>query len=182
MIRLGLPHATKLQSSDKDKRWAWAVNTADRRVLDQFPSLARSAPVADQEATPYRLFSGIAALEDRSIAFVGHIQTKTNFRVAECQALWAVAYLDQQLTLPSRTEMIDDIALLNALSRRRYPKSGQMGNSYHSDSVGYTDKLLRGVSMSLSWKKGRLAKLRDSSPTSDLQQIRAEYIRLRRGR
>jgi hypothetical protein len=50
-------------------------------------------------------------LKMRGTIFLGHIVIDTNFRAAEYQALWAVAYLDGQLSPPSKEDMEREVAM-----------------------------------------------------------------------
>ena len=78
----------------------------------------------------------------RSIVFLGLVVVGNNFRAAEVQALWATAYLDNNLNLPSQKGMESQIATSNAWNRRRYLGNGGMGNWFFFDLVPYTDVLL----------------------------------------
>lgn len=57
--------------------------------------------------TLYRLYKNFAPLSDsidRSIVVVGHVDVGIYFSTAECQAMWATAYLDNKLKVPSLEE------------------------------------------------------------------------------
>ena len=182
--QFGLPIRLDHQSAEQASLWTKLEVEANRRVIKDFPTLAHSPLTANKKAvttTPYRLYNGMASPHDPSIVFVGHIQIANSFRAAECQALWAVAYLDQRLDLPSHEAMLSDIAYINAWSRRHYPTNGQVGNFYEYELVGYTDKLLREVGVKSHLQKGLLEFRFGPCRASDLKGIREEYVQLGRG-
>lgn len=87
------------------------------------------------------------------MVFLGHIVIGNNFRAAECQALWAVAYLDGQLSLPSQEEMEKEVAMSTAWRRRRYLTKGALGHWLYFDLVSYTDALLEQLGLRSHRKK-----------------------------
>ena len=119
-------------------------SAADKEVIDEYPQLAHPPQFFQKPMvkTPYRLYKCMAPLDDDSIVFLGQIRIANNFRVAECQALWATALLDGTLDLPSYEDMQGEIAYVNAWCRRRYPANGGLGNYMHYDVIAYTDALL----------------------------------------
>ena len=95
-------------------------------------------------------------LSSPSIVFLGKLVAGNNFRVAEAQALWAVAYLDGRVT-PStsddlkessqhlehfKTKAAQDIADTEGWCSRRYLNKGLLGNWYFFDAISYSDMLL----------------------------------------
>lgn len=70
----------------------------------------------------------IAPLNFDSFAFVGHVLIESYFRAAESQAIWATAYLDKLLVMPSIEERQTEIALLVAWCHRRCLSKGEKGN------------------------------------------------------
>ena len=57
--------------------------------------------------TPYRLYKGITPVSDtgnRSSIFIRQVEVGNYFPVVQCQAMWATAYLDKKLVLPTREE------------------------------------------------------------------------------
>ena len=89
-------------------------NAADEEVLAQYPKLAHPPENLLRKPmtkTPYRLYKCIAPLDDvddRSIVFLGQVKIANNLRVAECQALWATAYLDGRPTPSPENDNNDD--------------------------------------------------------------------------
>lgn len=147
--RLGLPSPISSLPPESSAKWHQLNATADQAILSTFPSLAH--PPRHYEPTithsPYRLYRMLVPPSDpsRSIVFLGHMTVGNNFRAAECQALWAAAYLDGNITLPSTDKMEAQIALSNAWNRRRYLGKGRAGNWFYYDLVPYTDVLLGDV-------------------------------------
>ena len=60
--------------------------------------------VKPRTLTPHRLYNGTAPLHDDSIVFIGHVLVGNYSPATEAQAIWATAYLDKQLRLPSVAE------------------------------------------------------------------------------
>lgn len=181
IAQLGLPHRVDQQSPD-DSRWEKLEAGADQKVLVQFPRLVKPPDCYEQPTTtsPYRLYNCMAPLRDDSIVFLGHIYVPNAFRAAECQAIWATAYLDRQVTLPSIEAMEADIALTNAWNKRRYLNNGHGGNYLHYDLIGYTDKLLRELGLSCR-RKSWLDDFFAPCTASDFVQPRKEYLEKVRG-
>ena len=127
------------------------------------------------QTTPYRLYNGIAPIRDDSIALLNHIVVGNKFRAAEVQAIWAAAYLDKQLALPSLQQREADIALTTAWSRRRYLSNGEWGNCMTFETIGYTDKLLQELGFS-SHRRGWLSNFFTPCTARDLGGIRGEYM------
>ncbi|KAI4240093.1 MAG: hypothetical protein L6R40_005332 [Gallowayella cf. fulva] len=178
LAELGIPQP--LDHYPQDKAWMWDAleKDADGEVLDRFPILANPpehyrAPVAH---TPYRLYKSIAPIHDNSIAFVGHIMIANYFRVAECQAIWATAYLDGKVKLPPLEERRKDVALFVAWCRRRYLSNGDRGHWMSADQTGYTDDLFHQLGLS-SHRRFWLWDAFVASTKKDLHRVRAEYIR-----
>ncbi len=177
-VGLGLPYSLKDAPSSQDaERWAQLEKKADEEILNQFPLLA-NPPHHFHEAvrtTPYRLYNMIAPLNDDSIAFVGHMVHSNHFRGAECQAYWAMAYLDKQVTLPSLEDRELEIARRVAWCRRRYLSHGVGGNYIPFESGAYTDKILAEIGL----KSHRKGFLRDSfmpPGPKDLVGLKDEYV------
>lgn len=114
-------------------------------------------------------------LHDDSIVFLGHVQVPNAFRAAECQAIWATAYLDQKVKLPAMEDMQEEIALRIAWNKRRYLNNDRHGNYLHYDLVGYTNKLLGELGFSCR-RKGWFADLFTPCKASDFEGPRREYL------
>jgi len=116
----------------------------------------------------------IASPTNNTIAFLGHISVGNNFRAAECQALWAVAYFDGNLTLPSNAAMEHEISRTVSWCRRRYPYRGGSGVYLYFDLLTYTDDLLAHIGLT-SHRKTRFKDLFAPCFASDLQNLQKEY-------
>ncbi|KAI4267707.1 MAG: hypothetical protein L6R38_008133 [Xanthoria sp. 2 TBL-2021] len=174
---LGIPQSVETYPADKAKMWEGLDKDADREVLNQFPILADPpehyhTPMTE---TPYRLYNGISPLRDHSIAFVGHVLVANYFRVAECQAIWATAYLDGKVKLPPLEQRQKNVALFVAWCRRRYLSNGNRGHWMSADQTGYTDRLFHELGLS-SHRRFWLWDSFVPSSKKDLHRVRAEYI------
>lgn len=177
IAQLGLPHRIDQPTAD-DPTWAKLENEADQKVLTDFPRLA-SPPSYHQKpplTTPHRLYNCIAPLHDPTIVFLGHIYVPNAFRAAECQAIWATAYLDRTIPLPTPEHMQQEIARTTAWCKRRYLNNGAAGNYLHYDLIGYTDKLLAEVGLSCR-KKGWFGDYFDPCEARDLLGPKREFLK-----
>ncbi len=175
--RLGLPVLREQEEPEEALKWLRLESAACDEILRRFPSLA-DPPVhfaRQMTTTPYRLYKGIAPLDDRTIVFLGHIQVGNNFMAAECQALWATAYFDERLSLPSKTAMANQVALNNAWCRLRYLDKGQMGIWYYFDLVPYVDMLLGDIKLR-SYRRSWALNLMSPVTAKDLRHLHQEYV------
>lgn len=176
LVELGLPHPLEDEPAAEAEKWARLEREADETVLRHFPQLA-SPPAYHQkpiDATPYRLYNGMAPLRDDSIVIVGHMNVANYFRGAECQAIWATAYLDKRVALPPLAEREAELALFIAWCRRRYLSSGRRGNFMPFELTRYTDKLLKEAGLS-SHRKGWFKDFFGPTWAADLRGLREEY-------
>lgn len=178
LAELDLPHNLTSFPTEEQQKWAELQKEADQKVLSHFPQLGNppahyQAPI---QSTPYRLYKGIAPLNSDSIVFVGHVHVGSYFRAAECQAIWATAYLDKKLVLPSLEKRQAEVALFTAWCRRRYLSRGERGNWMVFELIGYTDDLLEGVGLS-SHRKGWFSNLFVPCVANDLRGLKYEYMR-----
>ena len=176
LCELGLPHSLSCHCLDDTVEWHMLQEAADKEVIDEYPKLAHPPDFYQKPMTktPYRLYKCIAPLDDDSIVFLGQIRIANNFRVAECQALWAMALLDGTLDLPSYEDMQGEIAYVNAWCRRRYPANGGLGNYMHYDVIAYTDALLAELGLS-SHRKTWLKDFFSPCLANDLRGLIEEY-------
>ncbi|KAL9634615.1 MAG: hypothetical protein Q9204_002925 [Flavoplaca sp. TL-2023a] len=175
---LGIPQPVSNFPPEKARLWEELEKDADQQVLERFPILAcppdhYHTPVTE---TPYRLYNGIAPLSDGSIAFVGHVLVANYFRLAECQAIWATAYLDGNVKLPALEQRQKNVALFVAWCRRRYLSNGDRGHWMSAEQTGYTDRLFHDVGLS-SHRRFWLWDAFVPSTKKDLHRVRAEYIK-----
>lgn len=152
---IGLPHDPSLDDPVEHARWQTMEAEGDAAVIKRFPILASPPPHVLKRVytTPYRLYHGIAPINDSSIVFINSIVAGNMFFNAEIQAMWAVAYFDGNVTLPPRDEMERDIATNIAYMKRRYLSSGQSGNFMVFDMIPYADRLMGEMGVTKAWEK-----------------------------
>lgn len=163
-------------------------------VLKKFPVL-RQQPKYHQDkppeslCTPFRLYKGMTPPSDaidHSIVFLGKIFVSNNFRLAEVQALWAVAYLDGKIShaksdsggdsqLDEKEQREEEIANTVAWCRQRYPRKGKAGNWFFYDVISYTDMILRQLGLQSHRRKGWFRNFFAPCTASDLKEIVDEY-------
>ena len=134
LAALGLPHLQTYDDKQVAQRWRELEAEVDEDIVTQFPKL-KNPPDHHHNTlntTPFRLYRCIAPLDDNSIAFVGFMELSNGFRGAECQAIWATAYLDNIIQLPPQSQREADIAKVNVYCRRRYLSSGERGEYAYS--------------------------------------------------
>ncbi|KAK5937491.1 hypothetical protein PMZ80_010109 [Knufia obscura] len=143
-LSLGLS-VSEPQASEASNNWEELISSASKQILARFPVLQHRPRYHDgpDNKAPLRLYKGVLPINDRSIAFVGQMLSGNNFRIAEVQALYAVAALDGVLLLPSKEHMRTTVAETIAWNRARYLSKGRHGNWLYWDMVPYTDDLLQ---------------------------------------
>lgn len=101
-----------------------------------------------------------------------------NFRTAEAQALWALAYLDGRIKdLPAEGQIEREVAETVAWDRRRYLNKGELGSWFYYDVVDYADALLEQLGLDSHRKgKGWYGDLVDPCFASDLKGLTQEYV------
>ncbi|TVY82954.1 FAD-dependent monooxygenase DEP4 [Lachnellula suecica] len=178
LIELGLPHR-KEDDYEMAAKWEKLLTEADEKITKKFPLLAN--PPEHQhtylQTTPYRLYNSIAPLNDDSILFMNHITAGNKFFAAEAQAMWAVAYFDNHITLPSTEDREKEIAAWIAWCRRRYLSNGERGNFAAFDSVFYVDKLLKDMGAK-AHLKGWWRDTFEPFKPGDLGNVWKEYLDL----
>lgn len=159
-------------------KWEALEDSADSKVLAKFPHLGFPPKYRkiDPIYTPFRLFNAMVPPIDQthSIVFLGKMVVGNNFRTAEAQALWAVAYLDGKIK-ETETRMEEDVAMTVAWDRRRYLNKGDLGSWFYFDVVAYADMLLEQIGLSSHLQKGWFANLVDPCFASDLKGLAQEY-------
>ena len=177
LVQLGLPHLHKYEPSEESKLWARLEQHADPEILEQFPMLANPPEHLHRPSstTPYRLYNGIGPLKDESIVFIGYSIVTNYFQGVECQAIWATAFLDQNIKLLSLEYKQAEISKMIAYNKRRYLSSGERGNYVAFESNFYLDKLLREVGLSShlgGWFKNYFI----PRTAQDLAGLKDEYL------
>ncbi|KAL9005229.1 MAG: hypothetical protein Q9188_001989 [Gyalolechia gomerana] len=164
-------------------QWHELEKAADPVILSRFPTLKHPPAyrkIAPKE-TPFRLYKAMAppADDSHSIVFLGKMVVGNNFRTAEAQALWAVAYLDGEIRhLPSQTQKEKEVAETVAWDRRRYLNKGELGSWFYYDVVDYADALFEQLKLSSHRQKGWKGNLLDPCFAADLRSIGDEYKRM----
>jgi dimethylaniline monooxygenase (N-oxide forming) len=144
LAKLGLP----MPEADLDEKYRHYLQALDQeaeaKIDVQMPMLSRKEPYwkPDTQHTPLRLYKSMLPLEDRTIVLLGKTVIAHAFPAAEVTALWAVAALDGNIALPSVEAMREEIALVVAWSRRRYPSRGWQAMWFPWDLIPFTDMLL----------------------------------------
>ena len=176
LIKLDLPHEIADEPAEYSEKWATLEKEADQKVLQKFPILANPPPHYKKPGTltPYRLYNGIASVHDDSVVFIGHVLVGNYFSVTEAQAIWATAYLDKHLKLPSLAEQEKEIALFTSWCRRRYLSNGENGNWMTFEFIVYSDRLLHEVGLS-SHRKGWFQDLFSPCTMRDMAGLCGEY-------
>lgn len=177
MIKLGLPLPLADEPNEVTQHWAKLLQDADKDICSRFPLLANPPEHVHQkiDTTTYRLYQGMAPIEDESILFMNHLNTGNKMLAAEVQAQWAVAYFDKKIAIPPKQEMEAKIATWIAFSRRRYLSNGELGNAINFESITYTDSLLEEMGLS-AHKKSWKAQWFEPFRPSDLGKAWAEYM------
>ncbi|KAL8845680.1 MAG: hypothetical protein Q9221_009165 [Calogaya cf. arnoldii] len=176
-----LGHSVPLSHANPQLQSHWSAleDAADPTILAELPTLAHPPAYRQipSSSTPFRLYKAIAPPSDptHSLVFLGKIVVGNNFRVAEAQALWAVAYLDGNIgDLPEREEMKREVAETVAWDRRRYLNKGELGSWFYYDVVDYSDALLEQVGLR-SHRKGWKRDLVEPCFAGDLRELGREY-------
>ena len=182
LVRLGLPHLHKDEPFEESRMWAQLEQQADSEIIQQFPILANPPKHLQKPSplTPYRLYNGIGPLNDDTIAFIGYSIVTNHFQGVECQAIWATAFLDKNITVPSSSSLLDkqrEVAKSIAYNKRRYLSHGQLGNNFSFESNFYLDKLLHEVGLE-SHLKGASTFRKYFVPRTarDLAGLKDEYL------
>ena len=175
------PHTTQRVAKGA-AAWETLLTEADKKVVQAFPRLANlpSYPHQTPRSTPHKLYRSIIPLSDtssRSIAFVGAIGSAQSLNVAEIQALWAVAYLSNRLTLPSEQKMRGEVALATAWRKRRYLEYGYTVIFEH---LQYMSLLLRDLGLRDQRKRGGWRELLVPYVSADFRGICEEWKEDRR--
>lgn len=188
---LGLPVSLSDFDPTKESRWKELEDLKDAEIISRFPALAHPPAYHKSKSThtPFRLHRAMVPLNDirdHSIVFLGKLVVGNNFRAAEVQGLWAVAYLDGNLypsTLESeptllmkeKTRTEGEVANTVAWCRRRYLNKGELGSWFYFDMVDYTDMLLAELGLSSHKPRGWLMDIFAPCRAQDLKDLVAEY-------
>jgi hypothetical protein len=177
-LDLGLPYPKEIEPREIEGYWEKLVMEADERILKKFVILRQppTHPQKRQSNTPYRLYRGMAPLNDNSILFLNHVSVANKLFAAEAQAMWAAAYFGENIKSPSYAERSKEIATCIAWCRRRYLSNGQLGNCFFFDGVPYVDTLLKDMGLTAHKKKGWLKNFFAPFRPADLGRAWEEYL------
>ncbi|KAF2111413.1 flavin-binding monooxygenase-like protein-like protein [Lophiotrema nucula] len=175
-MELGLPFRKDLEY--KDSKWKQLIEAADEKIVRRFPILRDPPPHPhiSPKSTPYKLYQGIAPLHDDSIVFLGHVLGANNMLVAEVQAMWAVAHMAGNISMPAIEEREKEIATWLAWNRRRYLSNGELGIYMAFDQIPYVDTLLDQMGLSAHRQKGWLKDFFAPLWPSDVGKAWSEYL------
>jgi dimethylaniline monooxygenase (N-oxide forming) len=178
LIHLGLPYPKEHESQETAAKWEKLVKEADGKVLAKYLILRNPPPHSHvyETRTPYRLYRGMAPLHDDTVLFMNHIAVANKLFGAEAQAMWAVAFFDHHIKLPSHAERERDISTWIAWCRRRYLSNGELGNYVVFDGVPYVDSLLDEIGVTAHRQKGWLHNFFAPFRPADLGKAWAEYL------
>ncbi|KAF5637631.1 dimethylaniline monooxygenase [Fusarium tjaetaba] len=123
---LGIP--TENMSSEEQDFWTHLDKDAEHEILQKFPYLTRPPKNVipyKQKVSPYRLYRGMAppgltSRSDNSIVFIKMVHSTANIIIAETQALWAYAYLNNKIQI-NKDRVYKETALSSCYGRLRYP-------------------------------------------------------------
>lgn len=174
---LGIPYNSTKPESE-------LVARADEEILSRFPRLKdqpetnkkyKPLQPANGEAVvserPFRLYRFIvppASINDPSIAFIGIVLTINTIPVAQAQALWISAFLNNQLpsqqNRPTRSfdpgAVAYETILQTQFGKWRYPGAfGKLFPDFVFDAVPYIDMLLRDLGLKFRRKNGWWAEI-----------------------
>lgn len=130
----------------------------------------------------WRLYNRMVPLADgdRSIVILGQIHTTQTPTIAEVQGLWAAAYLLGDLTLPTRADMVREVAEWNAWTRKRYASVGERYPYALFDWVPYLDRLMKDLGLETRRHKGVLADFFSPYGPHCYANVLDEYINVRK--
>jgi dimethylaniline monooxygenase (N-oxide forming) len=175
---LGLPYSKSLETQEDAAHWEKLVGEADSEVLKRFIML-RNPPEHHhvyEHRTPYRLYHVMAPLRDDSILFMNHVVAGAKMFAAEAQAIWAVAYWEKTITLPSLEDREKDVARWIAWNKRRYLSNGELGHFAAFDSVPYVDRLFDEMGLTAHRSKGFFGNMFGPIRPADTGKVWAEYL------
>ena len=182
--QLGLPIVLDRVDPNLLSKWQALDTAADSNVLAHLPALADPPPYrrSQPSQTPFRLYQSIVPsqhAEDHSVVFLGKMVVGNNFRVAEVQALWAVAYLTGHIKY-DQADMEQEISKTVTWCRRRYLNKGELGSYFFFDVIDYTDMLLAQLTLSSHRRRGWFGNLFGPCRAFDLRGLLGEYRALYR--
>jgi hypothetical protein len=186
---LGLPH----YSSDPDK----LALQADAEITNRFPVLriqpkpnSNYKPLPRNKSTratpnqPYRLYRFMVPPSqafNHSIGFAGMLASISTPLVAQTQALWLTAYLDDKLQLNRSQDDINwETMLYSQFGKWRYPVGyGARFPDFVFDALPYLDMLLHDLQLTSHRKTGWLADWFEPYGPGDYKHLVEEWRNIR---
>ncbi|KAJ8107958.1 hypothetical protein ONZ43_g6571 [Nemania bipapillata] len=184
-----LRNALGLSYDDADSdKWALLDEEAERKVDALLPVLKEN-PLAHLKSTtpkvrshgPTRHYRAIlplklAAQNDRSICFLGQIHSIFTPTTNEFSALWAAAYLQGKLDVPSIDEMEKEVAVFHAWERKRYLEIGAKNSYCILDFLSYIDTLAGDLGIKSSRKSNPFSEMFVRYKPSDYKGMIDEFL------
>jgi hypothetical protein len=188
--QLGLPTNTPASLDSLPQE---TLQNADAHILNKLPRLKDQPKNSSQQkdlrsegpssSGPLRLYRFMVPCSphlasSRSIVFVGMAMTVSTMMTTQAQALWAVAYLNGTLDLPSQTDMQWATALHTQFCKLRYGvgANGRRVPDFVFDAVPYIDMLLNDLGLSGKRKESRLKEWFEPYVAGDYKGIVEEYL------
>ena len=191
-LQAGIP--TKIDTYHDIRSWESQRQRIDARILKLFPYL-HSAPSSSQTTlafgaeedgklyTAWCLHRAIAprtqAYETatKNLAFLGNFSTIPTAALSEIQALWAIAFLHDSLTLPREIDSIENEALeWTRWSQLRYPFSHcsrYLDTTF--DVIPYFDVLLSDMHLNTRRKSSWWKELTEPYSVADYRDVVLEF-------
>ncbi|KAL7275277.1 hypothetical protein RUND412_001785 [Rhizina undulata] len=185
--KLGLPTPIDLYPQDLKEKWEELDEASDEKVLTLFPRLTNppnfTKPVV--KYSPYRLYRGILPAElakenDRSLTFLGMVQTGSTAILTESSALWAVAWMTDNLDVPEPDIVEQAISEVTVWTSRRYLSMGMKCPFIVWETILFVDKLLQDLGVEHARKSNMVKELFSPYTPSDYRGIVNEW-RIPRG-
>lgn len=180
---LGLPVPTNALTAEQEILWKYLDQNAEDTILSKFPYL-QNPPASklpyEPNITPLRLYRGIAppnltSKSTHSLAYIKMFHSTANITVAEVQALWVYAYLNDKIKIQTEN-VYEQTALLSRFGKLRYPWgfSAWFPETVF-DSVPYVDMLMRDLNLRYRRKSSMRKEVFECYTSRDYQGINAEW-------
>ncbi|RMZ89968.1 hypothetical protein DV736_g2801, partial [Chaetothyriales sp. CBS 134916] len=178
---LGVP--TSDLTAEEEAFWDYLDQKADDEILSRFPYLKHGPrkPIPyKQNVSPFRLYRGIAppglsARGDRSIAFMKMVHSTSNIIIAETQALWVYAYLNNKLAIDKK-DVYWQTALTSRYGKLRYPCGfSSWYPEFVYDAIPYADMLLSDLGVKHLRKKTWAKEVFEGYTIHDYKGINQEW-------
>lgn len=178
---LGIP--TEKLSDEEKAFWDHLDKEAEEEILKRFPYLGRPPKQIipyQQKVSPYRLYRGLAppgltTRSDNSIVFIKMVHSTSNIIIAETQALWAYAYLNNALNI-EKNQVYKQTSLSSRYGKLRYPCGfSSWYPEFVYDSVPYADMLLHDLGVCSRRKPTRTKEIFTGYTIQDYKGINREW-------